>query len=381
MQTIKINCWREKPENYTGIVEYSDGIIYYYLNGKKHREDGPAVIFDYTEDDYYLEEYYLNDVNITEEVNKIIKDNIIPKDYRIWDDNHKLLFKLIFSRCFNILKIDSWKDLPKNYTGIVKNGIDKTDNCSINHFLNGQYHRENGPAIVWDDGSQEYYLNGKQHCDNGPAYIWDEFHQKYYLNGFLHRTDGPAIHWDSDDEYFINGIDITKEVEQWIKENGNNLPEYWFEWEENHIELFKTKFTYYINILEVNYRQKLPVNYTGITKFKDNTIRIFLNGKLHREDGPAIICHSGTLFYFKKDKRHREDGPAIIWADGTMKYYLNDKLHREDGPAIIRKNGKNEYYLNGKKLKWFKRWLKSNNIPDYEKWNNSHKLLFKLTFG
>ena len=34
IQTIKIKYWKDLPKNYTGIVEYSDGIIYYYLNGK-----------------------------------------------------------------------------------------------------------------------------------------------------------------------------------------------------------------------------------------------------------------------------------------------------------------------------------------------------------
>ena len=35
-------------------------------------------------------------------------------------------------------------------------------------------------------------------------------------------------------------------------------------------------------------------------------------------------------------KLHREDGPAIEDSDGDKYWYLNDKLHREDGPAIER---------------------------------------------
>src|ERR1700691_6274019 len=111
MQTIKINCWREKPENYTGIVEYSDGIIYYYLNGKKHREDGPAIIcrdgtlFHYLNGKCHREdgpafikhdgreEWYLNSIHVTKEVNDWIKENNIPE---VWNNSHKLLFKLTF---------------------------------------------------------------------------------------------------------------------------------------------------------------------------------------------------------------------------------------------------------------------------------------------
>ena len=49
-------------------------------------------------------------------------------------------------------------------------------------------------------------------------------------------------------------------------------------------------------------------------------------------------------------KRHREDGPAIIWSDGRKYYYLDGQLHRTDGPAVIFANGHKEYYINGKQL-------------------------------
>ena len=59
----------------------------------------------------------------------------------------------------------------------------------------------------------------------------------------------------------------------------------------------------------------------------------YLNGKRHRENGPAFI------FYYKNGKIYFEH------------YYLNDKYHRENGPAVIfYDNGKIEserYYLNG----------------------------------
>jgi hypothetical protein len=72
----------------------------------------------------------------------------------------------------------------------------------------------------------------------------------------------------------------------------------------------------------------------------------FLNGKLHREDGPAIIYADGTKFWYLNGKLHREDGPAVEDVDGTKKWGLNNKLHREDGPAIEYANGTKEWYLN-----------------------------------
>jgi hypothetical protein len=37
----------------------------------------------------------------------------------------------------------------------------------------------------------------------------------------------------------------------------------------------------------------------------------------------------------------------VIGAKGDQWYYMNGKLHREDGPAILRANGDQWYYING----------------------------------
>jgi hypothetical protein len=60
----------------------------------------------------------------------------------------------------------------------------------------------------------------------------------------------------------------------------------------------------------------------------------YLNGKRHREDGPAIETANGGKEWCLNDKRHREDGPAVEYANGGKLWYLNGELHREDGPAI-----------------------------------------------
>jgi hypothetical protein len=51
----------------------------------------------------------------------------------------------------------------------------------------------------------------------------------------------------------------------------------------------------------------------------------FLNGKLHREDGPAVECSNGAKFWYLNGKRHREDGPAVEWSDGYKVWYLDGK--------------------------------------------------------
>ena len=83
-----------------------------------------------------------------------------------------------------------------------------------------------------------------------------------------------------------------------------------------------------------------------------------LNGKLHREDGPAVVGRKGHEEWYLNGKRHREDGPAVTEGDGSRYWFLNGELHREDGPAIVqtdgpysskRHPGKREWYLNGKR--------------------------------
>ena len=58
---------------------------------------------------------------------------------------------------------------------------------------------------------------------------------------------------------------------------------------------------------------------------KDGTKYWYLNGNLHREDGPAIECANGTKYWYLNGKCHREDGPACEWANGDKAWYLDGK--------------------------------------------------------
>ena len=42
-----------------------------------------------------------------------------------------------------------------------------------------------------------------------------------------------------------------------------------------------------------------------------------------------IINKYGTKSWYLNGKRHREDGPAIEWPDGTKWWYLNDIKYSE----------------------------------------------------
>lgn len=55
----------------------------------------------------------------------------------------------------------------------------------------------------------------------------------------------------------------------------------------------------------------------------------YLNGKLHREDGPAVEWADGSKYWFLNGQLHREDGPAVEWSDGTKHWYLNGQYYIE----------------------------------------------------
>ena len=77
----------------------------------------------------------------------------------------------------------------------------------------------------------------------------------------------------------------------------------------------------------------------------------YKNGKRHRDGGPAVISKDLTEWY-KDGKKHRDGNlPAKEWYDGRHReYYVNGKLHRTDGPAkeglYYNDEPYQEFYLN-----------------------------------
>jgi hypothetical protein len=74
-----------------------------------------------------------------------------------------------------------------------------------------KYHREDGPAIEYSNGTKFWYLNGKRHRENGPAIEWFYGDKFWYINGerlteeeFNNRTK-PCI----GKKVVIDGIEYT----------------------------------------------------------------------------------------------------------------------------------------------------------------------------
>jgi len=60
------------------------------------------------------------------------------------------------------------------------------------------------------------------------------------------------------------------------------------------------------------------------------------------------VYKNGNKEWYLNGKSHREDGPACEGADGNKYWYLNGKCHRIDGPAVEFASGAKYWYLNGK---------------------------------
>jgi hypothetical protein len=58
------------------------------------------------------------------------------------------------------------------------------------------------------------------------------------------------------------------------------------------------------------------------------------------------VYTNGDKFWYLNGQLHREDGPAMEWFNGGKAWYLNGQRHREDGPA--------EEYCTGYKAWWLK---------------------------
>ena len=78
--------------------------------------------------------------------------------------------------------------------------------------LNGNLHREDGPAIERASGSKEWWLNNKLHREDGPAVERANGRKEWWLCGNRHREDGPAIEYASGNkDWYLNGEEVHPE--------------------------------------------------------------------------------------------------------------------------------------------------------------------------
>ena len=182
-------------------------------------------------------------------------------------------------------------------------------NCTI-YYKDGKIHKEDGPAIEWEDGSKYWYCEGHLHRKNKPAVI---------------QMDGLCEWWENGNFVYKKIIDQTSVKE--LIDNENQIEQ------EKEITLYGFDSETKAEIIKIK-------NHYGFEYRK-------YNHRLHREDGPAVEKFDGTKEWYRNGEVHRENGPAIELKDGTKKWYRYNNLHREDGPAIEYSDGRKRWFLYG----------------------------------
>lgn len=185
----------------------------------------------------------------------------------------------------------------------------------------GRLHREDGPAVLYENGTQIWWHHGKVHrADDLPAVLRVEGTQEWYYQGERHRdNDQPAM----------------------VTAGGRKM---WYQHGQLH-------------------RDDDPA-----IIYEDGTEAWYTHGGLHRIGAPAVIysSHSGRLYYehettdrlwvadtageewWVDGRCHRAgDDPAKSWENGMQEWWIDGQHHRVDGPAVIYPNGKQEWYYHG----------------------------------
>jgi hypothetical protein len=94
--------------------------------------------------------------------------------------------------------------------------------------VKGRFHREDGPALGYSDGTEMWYIHGVLHRNDGPAVVSvlsdgytnnDSiersrnvcYTREWFVDGKRHRTDGPAIERDGwTNDYYVLGRPLTE---------------------------------------------------------------------------------------------------------------------------------------------------------------------------
>lgn len=228
------------------------------------------------------------------------------------------------------------------------------DDGSEEWRLNGELHREDGPAVTFADGSQVWMVRGHRHRIGGPAFICQNGTEEWWVDGDLHRENGPAVtladgteewwkEWWVDGEYHREdgpAIERTDGSKEWYfkgvlhRIGGPALEGIREEWWVEGVEY-----------TEEEYKKKYPI----CTTLETGTKEWRLGERLHRVGGPAVEYLNGDVEWWVLGKLHRVDGPAKkLTSLGIEEWWLEGVLHREDGPAATVGNIQ-EWWVFGKK--------------------------------
>ena len=90
-------------------------------------------------------------------------------------------------------------------------------------YQHGKRHRDDGPAIIRMDGTQEWYRYGELHREDGPARIYPDGTQEWHWHGWAHREDGPAVIGPGGPQWWWHGRRIAEEKHNELREQSRSV--------------------------------------------------------------------------------------------------------------------------------------------------------------
>ncbi len=142
-------------------VEWANGDKLWYTHGKRHREDGPAI--EYADG---TKKWYLNGEECTKEEfdKKVMGEKVI--DEKTSNGKHK-----------NV----EWN--IQTVTPTLSDGSYIDRRGDVGYVKSGKLHREDGPAVEFSYGAKYWYRNGKMHREDGPAVECNDGRKEWWIDG------------------------------------------------------------------------------------------------------------------------------------------------------------------------------------------------------
>jgi hypothetical protein len=83
-----------------------------------------------------------------------------------------------------IIKINSFNEIPVNFTGIVEWGFKAKFS-----YKDGKLHQENGPAVEYSDKTKLWYKEGKYYRLDGPAIEYSDGTKEWWIDNIKYSPD------------------------------------------------------------------------------------------------------------------------------------------------------------------------------------------------
>ena len=136
-------------------------------------------------------------------------DGDLEYDFTLDND---IVFNYGYAENIKILPKINNEDIYLKEEDITGSNIDSKKLEEIDKKVDGDLEKDfpNNPT-VYPDGTKVYFRNEVYHREDGPAIIYNNDCKLWYKNGKLHREDGPAIEWLNNQKYYyLEGVEYNE---------------------------------------------------------------------------------------------------------------------------------------------------------------------------